>query len=107
MNSPHPRNPYLNVSIIGVTGFKHMKVCTGTPMKNLLPVWLNGYTIGVAYIHSDTKKDSNTCKSRYLVVRDEKMVPNPRARPASMKMTRGSRRAHHVRWAVQFGSMTT
>ena len=43
----------------GVTGFRHMKVWTGTPMKNLLPVWLNGYTIGVAYIHRETRKERN------------------------------------------------
>ena len=103
-NSPAPKNPYLKVSITGVTGLRHIKVWTGTPKKNLLPVWLSGYTIGVAYIQRETRNEKSTCRSRYLVVIEETIVPKPRASPASIRMTSGRRRAYQVRCAVQLGS---
>ena len=84
---------------------RHIKVWTGTPRKNLLWVWLSGYTIGVAYIQRDTRKEKSTCRSRYLVVIEEMMVPKPRASPANIKIIRGKRKAYNVRCAVQEGAV--
>jgi hypothetical protein len=41
---------------------------------------------GVAYMSSDTPKVTRKRRSQYLVVREDMMMPNPRPRPAIMKM---------------------
>jgi hypothetical protein len=48
-----------------------------------------GYPTGVTYIHSCTINVIKITKSRYFVVSDEMIIPNPKPRPATIKIRKG------------------
>ena len=56
-----------------------------------------GYTTGVAYIHSDTPKSTNTVRSRYFVVMLEMMMPKPMPRMPRCTSSTGII-SHHSQW---------
>ena len=62
---------YLNVSTMDVMGFSKTKILYLSGML------LNGYIIGVAYISSWTPKLTKNCRSLYLVVSEEIIIPKP------------------------------
>jgi hypothetical protein len=73
---PLPNNEYLNVSTTGVSGFQAIK-----ERYDLFARKDIGYAMGVAYISNWTAKLISRDRSRYLVVKEEMIMPDPSPRP--------------------------
>ena len=69
--TPTPKQQYLKHSRIAVIGF-NAKIILIFPVTSE-----RGYTTGIAYINMDRKNSKAFAKSRYLVVIEEIINPNP------------------------------
>ena len=101
INSPAPNTPYLKVSKTGVTGLRRIRVYRSNPAAIFPFTKLRGYTMGVAYIHSDKTNENRICKSLYFVVILEITRPNPKASPAIIITSIGNNKAYQFIWALQ------
>lgn len=95
LNSPTPVKAYLKVSRMAVSG-----LATSTQMYFGYVSFMTerGYITGVAYIQSCTPKVIKKRKSRYFVVIDEIIIPNPNPKHPSITMRIGANRIVALIW---------
>ena len=74
LKSPDPINPNLKHSKIGVKGFKSARK---PQFPNFCFTRDVGKITGVNHINKLTPKPSSSDKSRYFVVSEENIIPNP------------------------------
>ena len=91
LKSPTPSRQYLIVSMSGVTGLSDMNVWSVAFFTIE-----RGYITGVRYIQRLTTCVISSCKSRYLVVTELIIMPNPIAIIASSIISSGKARAPQV-----------
>jgi hypothetical protein len=81
---PAPVNPYLNVSIIGAIGLYI------TNFLYVSGIAETGYITGVTYIKSVMPNEITYVRSRYLVVKEDMIIPVPNAMPPIKITSTGS-----------------